>query len=95
MWEVSRSSRYLPSLSRHDTWDVNPHERSHQGTGTVLATSTCRFCRAELGICNPSASNTKPDESRVPEKINTRVTRMKRLYPAHGGTTTTMIIQAQ
>ena len=37
----------------------------------------------------PSANNTKAMPVRVPEKINTQITRTKRHYPAHGATATT------
>ena len=46
-------------------------------------------------IGDPSANNTKAIPVRVPEKINTRITRTKRHYRAHGGTTATMAMQAR
>jgi hypothetical protein len=51
--------------------------------------------KASETIGGPSANNTKAIPVRVPEKINTQVTRTKRHYPAHGGTTATMAMQAR
>jgi len=59
----------------------------------VLATSTCHFCRAELGICNPPAANTKPKRVRVPEKINTDETALSgtQRYDCHDDHTSPVI----
>ena len=46
--------------------------------------------KASETIGDPSANNTRATPVRVPEKINTRITRTKRRYPAHGDTTATM-----
>ena len=66
----------------------------------IAANYVGRAARSQGGapggcICRPSVSNTKATRVRVPEKINTRITQMKRHYPAYGGTTATMAIQAQ
>jgi len=51
--------------------------------------------KASETIGDPSANNTKAIPVRVPEKVNTRITRTKRRYPAQGGTTATMAMQAR
>jgi hypothetical protein len=84
------SALYQPPTMR---WHAEPAERSDHGDRhRARRVHPAASAPLELGTGIPSASNAKSHIS-GPKKINTRITRTKWHYPAHGGTTVAMAMQ--
>jgi hypothetical protein len=64
-------------------------QRAHQ---TACRVAVVMDDPARWTVLDASAINTRAAHLRLPQKISTRITRTKRRYPAHGGTTATVAL---